>query len=45
MINKARIENKERLNCHYEKNDTNKNKKLYISISNLIDNKIIDIIL
>ena len=45
MINKARIENKERLNCHYEKNDTNKNKKLYISINNLIDNKIIDIIL
>ena len=45
MINNAIIGNKERLNCYYEKNDTNKNKKLYISINNLIDNKIIDIIL
>ncbi len=45
MINNTRIGNKERVNCYYEKNDTNKNKKLYISIKNLINNKIIDIIL
>jgi tRNA A-37 threonylcarbamoyl transferase component Bud32 len=45
-INNAKFGNKERLHSHYKENSSNNiNKKLYISINNLINNQMIDIIL
>ena len=45
-INNAKFGNKERLHSHYKENSRNNiDKKLYISISNLINNHMIDIIL
>ena len=45
-INNAKFGNKERLRSHYKENNYNNiNKKLYISINNLINNHMIDIIL
>ena len=45
-INNAKFGNKEKLHSHYKENSSNNiNKKLYISINNLINNQMIDIIL
>jgi hypothetical protein len=45
-INNAKFGNKERLHSHYKENSYNIiDKKLYISINNLINNHMIDIIL
>ena len=46
-INNAKFGNRERLHSHYNENniDNNIDKKLYISINNLINNHMIDIIL
>ena len=45
-INNAKFGNKERLHSHYKENSCNIiDKKLYISINNLINNHMIDIIL